>query len=58
VFSYPGIGFALYQAVNAEDYPLMQGIFLVIAIVVLVANLCADMVYALIDPRSRQQLSS
>jgi peptide/nickel transport system permease protein len=36
----------------------MQGIFLVIAIVVLVANLCADMVYALIDPRSRQQLSS
>jgi peptide/nickel transport system permease protein len=58
VFSYPGIGFALYQAVNAEDYPLMQGIFLVIALVVLLANLCADMVYALIDPRSRQQLSS
>jgi peptide/nickel transport system permease protein len=58
VFSYPGIGFALYQAVNGEDYPLMQGIFLVIALVVLVANLCADLVYAWIDPRSRQQLSS
>lgn len=58
VFSYPGIGFALYQAVNGEDFPLMQGIFLVIALVVLVANLCADMVYAVIDPRSRQQLSS
>ncbi|MHB1430874.1 MAG: ABC transporter permease [Streptosporangiaceae bacterium] len=58
VFSYPGIGYALFQAVNNEDYPLMQGIFLVIALTVLVANLCADVVYAVLDPRSRQQLSS
>lgn len=58
VFSYPGIGYALFQAVNNEDYPLMQGIFLVIALAVLVANLCADVLYAVLDPRSRQQLSS
>jgi peptide/nickel transport system permease protein len=58
VFSYPGIGFALYQAVNNEDYALMQGIFLIIALAVLVANLLADVLYAVLDPRSRQQLSS
>lgn len=58
VFSYPGIGYALYQAVNNEDYALMQGIFLIIALAVLVANLCADILYGLLDPRSRQQLST
>jgi peptide/nickel transport system permease protein len=54
VFSYPGIGYALYQAVTNEDYPLMQGIFLVITIAVLVANLLADVVYVLLDPRVRE----
>jgi len=58
VFSYPGIGYALFQAVNGEDYPLMQGIFLVIALAVLVSNLLADVVYAVLDPRSRAQLSA
>lgn len=55
VFSYPGIGDVLYQAVNNEDYPLMQGCFLVIALAVLVANLIADLVYAALDPRARAQ---
>lgn len=58
VFSYPGIGYALYQAVTNEDYALMQGIFLIIALAVLVANLGADILYAALDPRSRQQLST
>ncbi|QDZ15190.1 ABC transporter permease [Humibacter ginsenosidimutans] len=55
VFSYPGIGYQLFQAINAHDYPLMQGIFLVITIAVLVANIIADMVYVFLDPRTRQE---
>ncbi|WP_432824377.1 ABC transporter permease [Dactylosporangium sp. CA-092794] len=54
VFSYPGVGFQLFQAVGAHDYPLMQGIFLVITISVLVANLLADVAYLLLDPRTRK----
>jgi peptide/nickel transport system permease protein len=55
VFSYPGIGFQLLQAVQALDFPLLQGIFLVITFAVLAANLFADVVYALLDPRTRQE---
>jgi len=42
VFAYPGMGYMLYQAVNAKDYPLMQAIFLIIAASVLIANFIAD----------------
>jgi peptide/nickel transport system permease protein len=55
VFSYPGLGFTLLQALGAKDYPLMQGIFLVITISVLVANLLADLAYMLLDPRTRKE---
>ncbi|MCO8273131.1 ABC transporter permease [Actinoplanes sp. TRM 88003] len=55
VFSYPGVGFILLQALGAKDYPLMQGIFLVITIAVLVANLLADLAYLLLDPRTRKE---
>ncbi|MBL7254355.1 ABC transporter permease [Paractinoplanes lichenicola] len=55
VFSYPGLGFILLQALGAKDYPLMQGIFLVITISVLVANLLADLAYLLLDPRTRKE---
>jgi len=54
VFSYPGIGYVLFNAVTNEDFPLMQGIFLVITMAVLVANLLADGLYVLLDPRIRQ----
>ncbi|HVH65641.1 MAG TPA: ABC transporter permease [Candidatus Acidoferrum sp.] len=54
VFNYPGIGFHLYDALGKLDYTLVQGIFLVITLVVLAANLLADVVYVLIDPRVRQ----
>ncbi|GIM94252.1 ABC transporter permease [Paractinoplanes toevensis] len=54
VFSYPGLGFTLLQALGARDYPLMQGIFLIITIAVLVANLLADIAYLLLDPRTRK----
>lgn len=55
VFSYPGIGYSLFQAIGAKDYPLMQGIFLIITLSVLVANMIADLVYVLLDPRTRQE---
>jgi len=54
VFSYPGIGYVLYQAVSNLDYPLMQGVFLAITLMVLLANLIADGVYVLLDPRTRE----
>ncbi|WP_449385692.1 ABC transporter permease [Cellulomonas soli] len=53
VFSYPGIGSALLMAVNSNDYALMQGIFLVITLAVLGANLLVDLLYGVIDPRTR-----
>src|SRR5439155_1036007 len=54
VFSYPGIGFHLYDALGKIDYPLVQGVFVVITLVVLAANLIADAIYVAIDPRVRQ----
>jgi peptide/nickel transport system permease protein len=57
VFSYPGIGFELFQAVGNEDFPLMQGIFLVITLAVLIANLLADVCYVLLDPRTGRSAS-
>jgi peptide/nickel transport system permease protein len=54
VFSYPGVGKLLLDATTAKDYPLMQGLFLVITLTVLVANILADVAYAVLDPRTRQ----
>ncbi|TFC07095.1 ABC transporter permease [Cryobacterium adonitolivorans] len=54
VFSYPGAGKLLLDATTAKDYPLMQGLFLVITLAVLVANILADVAYAILDPRTRQ----
>jgi peptide/nickel transport system permease protein len=53
VFSYPGIGLLLVNAVQGSDYPLMQAIFLVITFAVLIANLIIDLVLVLFDPRVR-----
>ncbi|WP_263119447.1 ABC transporter permease [Cellulomonas sp. RIT-PI-Y] len=54
VFSYPGVGKLLLDATTAKDYPLMQGLFLIITLTVLVANILADVAYAVLDPRTRQ----
>ena len=51
VFSWPGIGEALYQAVQQRDYPMMQGGFLLITISVVLCNLIADLLYFKLDPR-------
>jgi peptide/nickel transport system permease protein len=57
IFSYPGLGLRLFEATLAKDYPLMQGMFLVITLSVLVANIFADVVYAIMDPRTRQEVA-
>lgn len=51
VFSWPGLGRELVSAVSASDYPMAQGAFLMIAVVVIVMNLVADLLYTLLDPR-------
>jgi peptide/nickel transport system permease protein len=53
VFSYPGLGYQLLTAVRNLDYPLMQGIFLMITFTVLAANLIVDILYVRLDPRVR-----
>jgi len=53
VFNYPGVGYMLLQAVENEDYPLMQALFLLITVAVLVAILLADIATAVFDPRTR-----
>jgi peptide/nickel transport system permease protein len=54
VFSYPGMGSLLYNAVSNEDYPLMQGIFLMIVVGVVAANFVADIINVALDPRIRR----
>jgi peptide/nickel transport system permease protein len=53
VFAYPGLGYQLLTAVRNLDYPLMQGIFLMITIAVLLTNLIVDLLYVRLDPRVR-----
>jgi peptide/nickel transport system permease protein len=53
VFTWPGMGSLLIDAVNGRDYPLIMGISLCVAIAVLIANLLTDVAYALADPRIR-----
>ncbi|HNT77114.1 MAG TPA: ABC transporter permease [Anaerolineae bacterium] len=53
IFVYQGIGYRLLSALSTRDYPLMQGIFLMITISVVVSNLLADFVYGWLDPRVR-----
>ncbi len=51
VFSWPGLGGAIYEAVNRRDYPMLQASFLLLAISVIAANFVADLLYAYLDPR-------
>lgn len=51
VFSLEGMGTLLYDAIMSNDYPLIQGCFIVICLAVLVANMAAELLYGLIDPR-------
>jgi peptide/nickel transport system permease protein len=51
VFSWPGIGRLMYEAVQKRDYPVLQGSFLLLAVSVIIANLLADILYSVMDPR-------
>ncbi|MFN8398788.1 MAG: ABC transporter permease [Anaerolineales bacterium] len=53
VFSWPGLGSAIYEAVVRRDFPMLQGAFLLIAVTVILANLLADLTYNYLDPRVR-----
>jgi ABC-type dipeptide/oligopeptide/nickel transport system permease component len=52
VFSWPGIGRAIYRAILDRDYPMLQGAFLVITLAVVVSNLLIDLLYTRLDPRA------
>jgi peptide/nickel transport system permease protein len=51
VFSWPGLGGAIFESVTRKDYPVLQGAFLLIAVSVILANLIADLTYSYLDPR-------
>lgn len=51
IFSWPGLGNLMYEALKSRDYPLLQGIFLLVTICVVVANFLADLTYSYLDPR-------
>jgi peptide/nickel transport system permease protein len=55
VFSWPGLGGAIFESVGRRDFPVLQGAFLLIAISVVVANLIADLTYSFLDPRVQME---
>lgn len=55
VFSYPGIGYALFQAIQSQDYFLADGILLLVIVATVVMNLVVDLLYSVLDPRVRQE---
>ncbi|NOT05611.1 MAG: ABC transporter permease [Anaerolineales bacterium] len=55
VFSWPGLGLAIFEAVGRRDFPVLQGAFLLIAVAVIFANLIADLTYNFLDPRVKTE---
>jgi peptide/nickel transport system permease protein len=55
VFSWPGIGRLIYDAILNRDYPILQGAFFVITVSVVIANLIADILYGYLDPRVKHE---
>jgi peptide/nickel transport system permease protein len=53
VFNWPGLGTLTVEALEARDYPVLQGVFLLLSVSVVLANLVADLVYGILDPRVR-----
>jgi peptide/nickel transport system permease protein len=53
VFSYPGLGYLTFRAIQSKDFPLLQGMFLFFSLAVIAANLTSDLLYAYLDPRVR-----
>ena len=55
IFSWPGIGRWVYDAILLRDYPIVQSLILVISLIFVLVNLAVDFSYALLDPRIRYQ---
>jgi len=53
IFSWPGVGRLMFDALLARDYPILQGCFIITTLAVLIANILADIMYAFLDPRVR-----
>jgi peptide/nickel transport system permease protein len=53
VFNWPGLGTLTVDALTSRDYPVLQGVFLLLAVSVVLANLVADLIYGFLDPRVR-----
>ncbi len=53
VFNYPGMGLLFYQAAESDDFPVLLGVTIVVAVATVVGNLIADILYAVVDPRIR-----
>jgi peptide/nickel transport system permease protein len=51
IFSWPGLGQLMFQAISQRDYPVLQGVFLLLAVGVIGANFLADLTYVMLDPR-------
>lgn len=56
VFAYPGLGLLFYEGILAHDFPLVQGVFLLMVLIVVLANMAADLLQARLDPRLRPVL--
>ncbi len=57
VFGYPGIGSLLFTSIRQSDYPVIQGVTLIIMMTVLLANFLVDITYGFIDPRIRASVT-
>jgi len=51
IFSWPGIGRLMFDSIAQRDYPVLQGVFLILAVGVIAANFLADLTYVVLDPR-------
>ncbi len=55
IFGWPGLGRFMVEIAHKRDYPTLMGLTMIIAVMVLIANLCADIAYAIVDPRIRYE---
>jgi len=53
VFAWPGIGMLVVDSIFARDYPVVQGVILTIAVMVVLVNILVDVIYTILDPRIR-----
>jgi len=54
IYSYPGLGYILYQAILSKDFPVLQSLFYIMSIMIIIASLILDLIYTLLDPRIRR----